>query len=448
MKPEEIQNAAMDQKRKAWEDLVELHDAYDKHEVVFSKRADYGNEAMAYCATCGVPLMMKHEWEDSGLKYTFKKLNAATIGRGNAEWRLGTITEKVAKGIPAEYRHFAHEKLFFMLGKEGTRQEEVDAIFSLRDQSVSHVALRAMALKDGAVLAWAYAKNFKDFAADLRAAASSNPQMAFNFMVAAKDKPSDADRVAISKDCTLALKYALEIDKGPHPVTRDGAARHHTTAFQYAAEVDKSPDTATTRGTLLKTIVMRTSNGLEEWTKRFRGTRVDDDATRKAACRTKYGAMRYAEKVLRGPHPDIEKVLATSSYHGPRYMYEIAGKPIPAMEDSFMSGYDFITYMGVFNLKPSPSFERRRYNHACWRIFTDYRMAWQLKENGSPMTKKEALKKSSWSLAYMMTNNCFGDKELTARVSKNYGYKWMARCIKDRKADVVKAQAKQKAAAV
>jgi hypothetical protein len=193
---------------------------------------------------------------------------------------------------------------------------------------------------------------------------------------------------------------------------------------------------------------MRTSGGLDDWQKRFRTSRVDDPASRKAACRTKWGAYKYASKILKGPHPDVEKKLSTSAYYGPRYMYELAGKPIPAMESCFMSGYEFIAYMGTFGLKPTPRFAEARYNRQCWRIFCDYKDIVNMTEKGKPMSREQALKKSSWSLAYMMHHNAFGDKELFKRTEANYGYGWLARTIRTHKQEVRKALERNNAAAV
>lgn len=425
-------------RRKDWNDLVELHDVYNKHEVFNSGNYD----ELCVCKQCGAPLMKRRLLGEAEYTNEYKRMTPG-MGRRDGAWNTGRLTKDIVNCVPKMYRHFLYEALLPRVAEEGTQEEEMAAIMSCRDASVSSDNLRKFALTTGGMFAYAFAKFQSDWADDLLVATRMSAKACCRFLADSGKTPRDADRIAVSQEAQFALEFALKVDKGPHQITRDGAARHPDTAMDYAAEVDKKSDTKTSRGTLLKSIVMRTSAGLGRWITRFPGTVPPEDSTRKAACRTKYGAFQYAQKIDRGPHPDTEKVLIHSALYGPRYMYEIAAAPVKDIECCFSGGFDALTYMGVFHIKPSTDlWDQCNRNRTTRVIYRELAAMYK-----KPIDRQAAIKKSVLSVAYIMLHDAFNDKELMNRANKNYGYKWTLGNILDRRKVVAKAAAKRMAAA-
>lgn len=426
-------------RRKEWNDLVELHDIYNKHEVY-----DPDNHGeMCICKLCGAPLAKRYSWRSSGDKHEYKRMVPGAVTTTN-DWVSGKLTEAAVKRCPKPYRHFLYEALLSRVAEESTQEEEMAAILSCRDASVPSESLRKYAVTTGGMFAYAFAKSQDDWADDLLVATRSSAKACCKFLSGSDKDPSDEDRIAVSKDPELALQFATHIDCGPHQVTRDGAARHPSTALSYATKVDKSPTTKTSRGTLLKTVVLRTADGIRNWTAAFpRGGKVPDDKSRKAACRTKQGAFNYAQQIDKGPHPDTEAVLIRSAYYGPRYMYEVAAAPVKDIERCFSGGYDALRYMGVFNIKPSPMlWDQCRRNSMTRQIYITLEEIIE-----KPIDKQAALKKSLLSAAYIMQNDLYNDKDLMKRAKKNRGYGWALECMQRTRKDVARVLAKRKAAA-
>lgn len=417
--------ADIELRRKEWQSLVELHKAYGKHKVydpnVVSQVASPIREDICLCTLCGVPLMRWNSWWHSADDVQYKELSFAAENDADSRWSAGKLTAYVVNKVPKQYRHFLYEALLPRLTDDKTSDEERAAILSCRDKSVPSDNLRKYALETGGVFAYAFAKYMGDWADDLLTAARTCAKSTMKFLADSRIAPTDADRIAISRDNTLALEFAKTVDKGPHQVTRDGAAKHPVTALDYAIEIDKNPDTATSRGTKLKTISFRHSNGVARWIMAFKGGVQPDDKSRKAACRTIYGAFQYAESVDKCAHPVTEAVLIRSRYYGCRYMYEIACAPVKNIEISFSGGYDALRYMGVFNIKPSPML----YNY-CRRNSLTYKMYEAVcSVQNKPIDRQTALKKSVLSAGYIILNDCYNDKGLMASASRNSGYNYM-----------------------
>jgi hypothetical protein len=428
---------AVEARRKEWNDLVELHDAYNKHEVY-----DPDNHGeLCVCKLCGVPLEKKHSWRSSGDHNEYRRMTPG-MTRRNGDWNIGRLSDGIVRRVPKAYRHFLYEALLSRVGEDGTCDEEMAAILSCRDASVPSESLRKYAVATGGMFAYAFAKSQGDWADDLLVASRTNAKACCRFLADGHLKPSDLDRIAVSKEAALALEFAKNVDKGPHQVTRDGAAREPGTAMDYASEVDKNPHTITSRGTLLRTVVMRTSAGLQQWTGRFPGSIPPEDKTRQAACRTKYGAFQYAEKIDKGPHPMTEKVLIHSAFYGPRYMYEIACAPVQDIERCFSGGFDALKYMGVFHIKPSIDLWNQCNRNSTTRVI--YRELAQLYKK--PIDKAAAMKKSVLAAAYIIQNDLYSDKHLMTRAAKNRGYGWMMKDIAATRYAVAKRVAKKAAA--
>ena len=290
---------ALEKLRIEWQQTVELHDTYDKHEAYRrpSPKGNYwGKNHITFCRTCGQILMTKDVYNPNGDdSQKVQSLRTQLLKRYGSEWNLGILSEKDVALIPEEFRHFVYEQLFWKLGEADTTEEEAAAILSCRNKNVSHTQLRQYAVTHGGVLAYAYAKSYNDFADDLKRATWSNPDLSYKFLRDSKQKLGDDDRVAISRKPELAYLIAKEIDKGPHPVTRNGAAKRPDFALSYAVEIDKSDKTTTTRGTTLRSIAMRTNIAADKWMKHFGGKPCEAD--RKSRSRTKWGAFHYAKAI-------------------------------------------------------------------------------------------------------------------------------------------------------
>ena len=431
-------NEAVELRRKEWQDLVDLHEAYNKHEIYEGE-----DDSLCVCKLCGLPMMKKESWRSSSNKTEFKRMNLGMAKRDNNNWEAGPLTAATIKRVPKAYRHFIYEALLSRIVDPSTSEEEMAAILSCRDASVPSENLRKYALTTGGMFSYAFAKSQSDWGVDLLAATRTSAKATVRFLAESKIKPSDADRIAVSAEPDLALQFARDVDKGPHQVTRDGAAKSPDTAMHYAADIDKNPDTMTSRGTLLRTIVLRTSDGLRNWCARFKGNVPPDDKSRKAACRTKYGAFQYASMVDRAPHPDTEKILIYSAYYGHRYMYEVACAPVKNIECSFSGGFDALKYMGVFHVKPSSMLEDNcRRNSTTWAMYSA-----TVEQYKKPIDKKAALKKSLLSAAYILVNDCYDDKELMKRAKANRGYGWILDSIKRTKLEIARRIAKRQTAA-
>jgi hypothetical protein len=424
--------------RTEWEQLVELHNAYDKHEVYQRKWTwVYGRDAIAFCRTCGQLMMHKYEYEDSGAKPIYQPLKPQLLGRGGSNWDLGTLSTKDVAMIPVEFRHFVYEQLFWRLGEKDITHDEAVAILSCRDKSVPQSQLRAYSLQVGGAFAYAYAKTYDDFADDLKQATWTNPHIAYKFLLDSKQPLSDGDRIAISKSPDLAYKIAKEIDKAPHPVTRNAAAKKPDLAASYAIEVDKNPDTKTTRGTTLRSVAMRTVTAADKWMEHFKTPPCEAD--RNARCKTKYGAFMYARDYDKGPHPVTEAGVRGSFHYATRYAYEIKGAPMVGAEEACQSaGFMALEYAMTFNIH-NRLLERGAFRNSKAREM--YRMFKQEKLHPI-LSKKEALRKSYWALAYMAVNNCWNDKELSKRANANQLYKWLASNVRKNLASIAKAKAR------
>lgn len=420
------------------EQMLELHNLYNKHEVIETN-------GFYHCRTCHEPLMFKYGhsqgWQ-AGQEYRPIDPNVAPSDEWRG-WRIGVFNSQVVKGWATEDKHYMFERLFFILGLNGRSSDELNAILSCRDERKPLGTLREYVLNMGGRLAALYAKTYKDFGDDLRAAARLSPEGIMTFLGAANVSATAKDRIAASKDPRYAVEFAKNIDVGPHKVTRDGAARNSHYALEYAVSVDKFPDSKTSRGTRLSTIAMRSSDVLVRWAERFKGAVKPNDADRKAACRTKYGAFFYASQIDKGPSKEAEEKLIHSSYYGARYAKGIAGEPIPGLEFNLPGGWDVVDYIGAFKLAPSSELMRQCSRNSCAsKVYAAYESVVQGK-----LTEQEAAKKSVTALAYVMWHHDKMDDAILVRsLSRNRGYRWIHGALKKSVEQIKEARASREKA--
>jgi lambda repressor-like predicted transcriptional regulator len=171
---------------------------------------------------------------------------------------------------------------------------------------------------------------------------STNALMYAKHVLKGKNVPSDIMRT-IARDSYNSFNYAHHILDGKNvpEVIEDAIARDSMQAFVYATEVIKKrfekgeptlfKGNAFFKKEYLDWLKIHDPRG---WARIKTAFVLIAEMSKKEALKSSDGALRYAMKVLKGPFPEGEDLIAEDAHNSFYYALEILKKPWPKGEDA------------------------------------------------------------------------------------------------------------------